>query len=107
MSINYTSMIMYGKEFDSFECALSELLSSGMITEEGFHSALDYGGLNDSDGLLTWQVYSYYSGGSGVLGLEVSARDLYTQPRECDEWFDSVDEKLGKGCELLEFVQVS
>jgi hypothetical protein len=106
MSINYTSMIIYGKEFDSLEDALADLLGKGKIDEKGFHSALDYGDLNDPDELLTWQVYSCYSGGSGVLGVEVSARDLYTEPQECAAWFDIVDGKLGNGCDIHEFVQV-
>jgi hypothetical protein len=106
MSINYTSMIMYGKEFDCFEDALEKLLGNGHISEGEYAEAIDYGDLNDPDELLTWQVYSCYSGRSGVLGVEVSARDLYTQPQECAPWFASVDGKLGKGCEIHEFVQV-
>jgi hypothetical protein len=106
MSIDYISMIIYGKEFDSFEWALSELLSSGMITEEEHDQHVDNGEFNDPDKLLTWQVYSCYDGGSGVLGVEISARDLYAEPQECAAWFDSVDRKLGKGCDIHEFVQV-
>ena len=106
MSVDYRNIIMYGKEFDCFVDAMTDLLGSGCIDEEEFEYILYNEEYNDLDDLLTWQVYSCYTGGAGVLGVEISAKTLYTKPQECATLFASVDGKLGKGCEVHEFVQV-
>lgn len=106
MSVDYSNMTMYGKEFDDFEDAMNHLLCLKEITVGECLVACEDQEYNDPDELLTWEVYSYYSGGAGVLGIETSAHLLYTKPRDCATLFASVDGKLGEGCEIHEFVQV-
>ena len=106
MGINYGNMIVYGKEFDCFVDAMEHLQRSKSITEEEFNQALNDGEFYADNG-ISFNVYSYYTGGAGILGYEVSAKSLYTKEAECKASFDIVDKFIGNGCEVHEFVQVS
>lgn len=107
MSIDYSNVTMYGKEFDSFKDAMEFLHTQSETSEAELNKALEDQEYNDPDDLLTWQVYSCYSGGAGILGIETSAHLLYTKPQDCAILFASVNGKFGEGCEIHDFVQVS
>jgi len=106
MGVDYRNVIIYGKEFDSFICAMDDLLYNKIITDEEYEDHCENGEYYKENSLIEWEVYSCYTGGVGILGLEVSAKNLYTQPEACQKNFKEVDKLLGDGCEVHEFVQV-
>ena len=103
MSIDYKAIILFGKEFDSFDDAAHHLLVGGQITEEEAARAENIGEFKGLD----WQDYSYIEGGAGVLGCIVTAEELWLSNDLCGRDFDRVLSMLGDGCDLHTFVQVS
>lgn len=113
MGVDYTNVIMYGKEFDSFDEALAELEASGKLTPEDVEESKEDGNvwmLTDNDGhatqILDWKYYNYFTGGAGVLGECLSANILFTNPEKVTHIKECVDGWLGAGCEIHEFVMV-
>ena len=110
MGIDYRTVIMYGKEFESYTDAADELLRLGKITEECYDSIVEDGDTDEFSavgGISGWECYSAYSGGYGVLGLEFTAKELYeTDHTQIKAQTAIVDSILGEGCEIHEFVCV-
>ena len=103
MSIDYNAIIMFGKEFDSFDDAAHYLLIGEHIPEAAAARAENIGEFKGLD----WQFYSHYEGGAGVLGCIVTAEELWLSNDLCGRDFDKVLAILGDGCDLHTFVQVS
>lgn len=111
MGIDYRNVIAYGKEFDSFEDAIEELHNLGVITEDEFDDIRCGGEIHSLTNkyveLLEWSEYNAFVGGTGVLGVEFSACQLYEQPSFVKNRVDIVENKLlGHGCGMHQFVKV-
>lgn len=105
MSVDYRVMIVYGKMFDSYKDAILHLSGTHVISDGEKECALDDGEYFHECGVAYYPISQYCTRG-GVLGYEVSAEYLWTQPDKCGEDFAEVDKFLGVGCEVHEFVQV-
>lgn len=107
MGIDYSAMLMYGVEVDSFEDAVSELKHNNVVSEQQAEQIIEDGeiwGLEGAKDIL-YQTYSYYYHCGGVLGVTLSLEDINTPALE--EIKKRVDSLFPKSkCELHHFVQV-
>lgn len=107
MGVSYNNTIMYGKEFESFTEAMEHLQYLGKISEEECKDFIESGEYYLEYRSISFQVYSCYTGGAGILGEEISAKTLYTDPEYTKKVTEEVDAFVGTGCEIHEFVQIS
>lgn len=107
MGVDYSAMLMYGVELESFEDAVAELQCNEVITEEQAEKLLKVGEIYDVEAAkdFYYQQYSYYCGYEGVLGVTLSLSDINTPALE--EIKKSINGLLPNSkCELHHFVQV-
>jgi len=108
MGVDYSAMLMYGVEVDSFKDAVEVLKHNNAISDEQEEEIINDGEIWQVENIkdISYQAYSYYSEyGGGVLGTYLTLDDINTPALE--EIKANIDKLLPKSkCELHHFVQV-
>lgn len=107
MGVDYSAMLMYGVEVESFEYAVRELKRNNVISDEQEEEIINDGEIYQVENIedISYQAYSYYSEEGGVLGTYLTLDDINTPALE--EIKNKIDKLLPKSkCRLHHFVQV-
>ena len=108
MSVDYTAVLMYGKQFESLKHASDFLIGEGAITKKDYDYANDYNVLPD-DFELVFVIIDCYTGGVGVLGIVINPSELenVSLASHLDDVMNRTDAIIGVGCEIELFVVTS